>query len=78
MADSKTPRHTAFAMKRRSKTRFIWLEIGTGRLDSNGVFHGIRDRLPVGGFTGYVYYAPIGEKPPDAEPERPGSLETEE
>jgi hypothetical protein len=78
MADSKTPTHTAFAMKRLSKTRFVWLEIGNGRQDSNGAFHGFIDRMPVGGFTGYVYFAPVGETPPDPEPERPVQRADEE
>jgi hypothetical protein len=68
MPDSKEPTHNAFAMKRLTKTRSVWLDIGTGRLDGNGAFHGFIDRLPVGGFTGYVYFAPDGEMPPDPEP----------
>src|ERR1017187_10089618 len=71
MPDSKAPTHVAFAMKRLRKTRFIWLESGRGSLDSNGVFHGFLDRMPIGGFTGYVYFAPIGTQPPLPEPERP-------
>jgi hypothetical protein len=71
MPDEKAPTHVAYAMKRLSKTRFIWLEIGRGRLDKDGVFHGFLDRMPIGGFTGYVYFAPIGTQPPLPEPERP-------
>jgi len=26
--------------------------------------------MPIGGFTGYVYFAPIGEEPPEPKPER--------
>ena len=55
-----------------NETRFIWLEIGKGRLDSDGAFHGFIDRLPVGGFSGYVYFGRIGTEPPAPEPERPG------
>src|ERR1017187_5721845 len=73
MPDEKAPTHVAYAVKRLSKTRFIWLEIGRGRLDSNGVFHGFLDRMPIGGFTGYVHFAPIGPEPPLPEPERPAS-----
>lgn len=71
MADSKSPTHTAFALKRLGKSRAMWLEIGKGRIDENGVFHGFIDRTPIGGFTGYVYFAPIGTAPPEAEPQRP-------
>lgn len=78
MTDSKEPTHAAFAMKRLSKTRFSWLEIGTGRLDDNGAFHGFLDRLPIGGFTGYVQFVPIGTQPPLPEPERPSHSLTED
>lgn len=78
MADKKEMTHTAFAMKRASKTRLVPVEVGTGRQDSDGGFHAFIDRLPVGGFTGYVHFAPIGQKPPEQEPERPGSFEAEE
>jgi hypothetical protein len=71
MADSKAPTHAAYVMKRLSKTRFVWLEVGKGRLDGDGVFHGFLDRTPIGGFSGYVYFAPIGAAPPEAEPQRP-------
>jgi hypothetical protein len=49
-------------------------------LDSNGAFYGFIDRLPVGVFTGYVYFAPIGETPPDPEPQpqRPAEPSEEE
>jgi hypothetical protein len=43
------------------------------------------DRLPIGGFTGYVYLAPVGTQPPVIEPtpQRPaqvsgGNIEDEE
>ena len=73
MVDGKNPTHTAFALRRYSKRHGTWLEIGTGRQDSNGAFHAVLDRLPVGGFNGYVYFAPIGAGPPeDLSPTRPG------
>jgi hypothetical protein len=78
MADSKAPTHTAFTLKREGKRYGHWLEIGTGRLDSDGVFHGILDRLPIGGWNGYVYYAPIGTQPPAPEPERPARTNDDE
>ena len=71
MADDKAPTHTAFALKREGRRHSKWLETGNGRQDINGVFHVFLDRLPVGGFNGYVYFAPIGAEPPLFEPERP-------
>lgn len=71
-----TATHTAFTVKREGrKLKFLrWLEVGAARLDGNGVVHVFLDRLPVGGFTGYVYLAPAGSPPPssDPQPERPG------
>lgn len=79
MTDSKDPTHTAYARQRRGKAFGPWLEIGIGRLDSNGVFHGILDRTPIGGLNGYVYFAPLGEGPPQPEPARPApTFEDEE
>jgi hypothetical protein len=78
MADPKAPTHSAFTRKRLGKRHFTWLEIGKGRLDSDGIFHGILDRTPIGGFDGYVYFAPIGQEPPDPEPERPSTVSTDE
>ncbi len=74
MTDSKAPTHSAFTRKRLGKRHFTWLEIGNGRLDTDGTFHGFLDRTPIGGFDGYVYFAPIGTTPPDVEPQpdRPG------
>jgi hypothetical protein len=71
MADSKAPTHIAYSRQRIGKTSFVWLEIGQGRLDGDGVFHGLLDRLPIGGFSGHVYFAPIGGPPPEEEPQRP-------
>ncbi|WP_263356147.1 hypothetical protein [Acidicapsa ligni] len=56
----------------------MWLEIGNGRLDSDGIFHGFLDRTPIGGFSGYVYFAPVGTTPAEPEPERPGQALVEE
>jgi hypothetical protein len=63
---SKSPTHVAFAMKPRSKG---WLEIGSARLDDNGTGHVFLDRLPIGGFSGYVHLAPTGTRPPPLEPQ---------
>jgi hypothetical protein len=71
MADTKAPTHTAYSRQRISKTRSIWLEIGKGRLDENGGFHGLLNRMPIGGFSGHVYFAPIGNTPSEDEPQRP-------
>jgi hypothetical protein len=86
MADStpinaKAATHTAFATKREGKRLKLlrWLEVGAARLDKDGVMHVFLDRLPVGGFTGYVYLAPAGAPPPasDPQPQRPGDAEDE-
>ena len=76
------PTHTAYTVKREGrKLKFMrWLEIGAARTDANGVVHVFLDRLPVGGFTGYVYLAPVGTPPPsaDPQPQRPGETDDEE
>ena len=52
---------------------FRWLEIGTARYDEHsGVAHVFLDRLPVGGFNGYLYLSPQGVEPPPPEPDRSG------
>jgi hypothetical protein len=71
MADNKEPTHTAFALRREGKKYGRWLEIGTARYESTGVIHVFLDRTPIGGFNGYVYFAPKGTLPPPPEPERP-------
>ena len=65
-------------MKREGKKHGRWLEIGTARQDSDGVIHAFLDRTPIGGFNGYVYFAPIGAQPPLPEPERPAQRSDEE
>jgi hypothetical protein len=58
-----------------------WLEIGTGKMGSDGVmvFHASLDRLPIGGFSGEVYFVPLGTEPPILGPPRPSaSLEIDE
>jgi hypothetical protein len=64
--NSKSLTHVAFAIKPRSKG---WLEIGSARLDENGTGHIFLDRLPIGGFSGYVHLAPNGTRPPVLEPQ---------
>jgi hypothetical protein len=72
MADNKAPTHTAFTLKREGKRYGRWLEIGNARQDATGVIHLFMDRLPIGGFNGYVFIAPKGTQPEFPEPERPG------
>jgi hypothetical protein len=74
------PTHTAFALKRETRTRFRYLEVGEAELQPDGRGGGHRvylDRLPVGGFSGYILLHPRGAQPPDPlpEPERPGEEE---
>jgi hypothetical protein len=82
MTDTDTKRtHTAYAFKREGKKFGRMLEVGTGRIDAErNRVHVFIDRLPVGGFTGYVMLSPIGEPPPvlEAQPQRPGQTDGEE
>jgi hypothetical protein len=82
MADKRAPdTHTAFAARRIGKKvqHIKWVEIGTGRIDADGMAHVFLDRLPIGGFTGYVRLSPIGITPPPitAEPVQPGEDDEE-
>lgn len=52
------PTHTAFAMQRIGKNLTRSLEIGTGRIDPDDIVHVYLDRLPIGGFSGYVRLLP--------------------
>ena len=79
MIDGTTPTHTAFAMKRegrRNNGRLI--EVGTARQEESGVIHLFMDRLPIGGFNGYVHLAPIGVQPTAPEPGQPGQNSEDE
>ena len=80
MTENKTPTHTAFALKREGKRYGRWLEIGTARLESDGIIHVFLDRTPIGGFNGYAYLSPTGVKPPDPEPQprRPDASDPED
>ena len=69
MPDPKARTHTAYSMQRIGKRFGPWLEIGSGRIDQDGV-HLYLDRLPVGGFNGYVRLTPKGV-PPMPQPQRP-------
>jgi hypothetical protein len=77
MADSTDPTHNALVKRflDRARKQFVWLQIGTGRLNKDGTFDGMLDRMPIGGFSGYIHFFPIGTKPPappEPEPARPG------
>lgn len=70
----KPPTHAAYALRRESRLRSRYIEIGHARIEKDGdVHHIFLDRLPIGGFTGHVFLSPIGVKPldPEPQPERP-------
>jgi hypothetical protein len=72
--------HTAFVLKRETRTRFRYLEIGEAevQVDGKGGSHRVYlDRLPVGGFSGYILLHPRGTLPPDPIPEPESSGEDE-
>ncbi len=81
MADTgKVRTHAAFGYKREGKKFGRLVEIGTGRIDhERNQVHVFLDRMPLA-FTGYVFLAPKGEKPPETEarPQRPGQADDEE
>jgi len=70
MPDPKARTHTAWSMQRIGKRFGPWLEVGSGGIDQDGV-HLYLDRLPVGGFNGYVRLTPKGAPPPMPQPQRP-------
>jgi len=72
--------HTAYVLKRETRSSGRWLEIGTANIRPDGTTGGHYvdlDRLPLGGFGGHILLQPIGVRPPDpmAEPDRPGENE---
>jgi hypothetical protein len=78
MADPSKPRtHTAYTPQRVGRKLGCWLEVGSGRIDAAGVDLFI-DRLPVGGFTGFVRLVPKDAPLPDLKPQRPNSDEDED
>ena len=78
MAENTTRTHTAFTLRREGKRHGRWLEIGTARLEGDGPAHVFLDRLPVGGFTGYVHLVPLGAQPPAPEPEPQRPAQTDD
>ena len=74
----KPPTHGAYALRRESRLRSRYIEIGHARIEKYGeVHHILLDRLPIGGFTGHVFLSPIGVKPPDPEPQPERPVEPE-
>jgi hypothetical protein len=68
------PTHIAHALRKESRQRSRYIEIGHARIEKDGgIHHVFLDRLPVGGFTGHVFLSPIGVKliDPEEQPERP-------
>ncbi|HVB79262.1 MAG TPA: hypothetical protein VNE82_04845 [Candidatus Binataceae bacterium] len=78
MVDTRPARtHTAFTLQWIGKKFGRWLEIGSGSIEGDCI-HVFLDRLPVGGFTGYVRLLPQGAAPPaapEASPQRPGAAD---
>ena len=74
MGEANKPKtHVAWTPRREGNRATRWLEIGTASIESRTApSHVYLDRTPIGGFTGYVYLAPVGELPPNPEPKRPG------
>ncbi len=71
----KAPTHIAHALRKESRQRSRYIEIGHARIEKDGEIHHVfLDRLPVGGFTGHVFLSPVGVQLPEPEPqpERPG------
>ena len=54
-----------------------WLECGVARAEGDGTINLYLDRLPVGGFSGKVHLARLGDIPaiPEPKPQRPGQAE---
>jgi hypothetical protein len=76
MTDPKPRTHTAYSMQRIGKKYGPWLEIGSGRIDEDGV-HVFLDRMTIG-WTGYVRLVPRGEPPPMPQPQRPAGAGDDE
>lgn len=77
MADPKARTHTAYSMQRIGKKFGPWLEVGSGRIDQDGI-HVFIDRLTVGGWNGYVRLVPRGAPLPLPQPQRPAPAADDE
>jgi hypothetical protein len=79
-AENKEFTHTAWAQKWVGQKFSHLMEVGSARIDGEGKVHVFLDRMPVGGFNGYIYVSPIGVKPPSPkqEPKRPGEASAQE
>jgi hypothetical protein len=76
--------HEAIA-RHRIRNSVDWVEIGKGRLETDPetgtiTCHVIMDRMPIGGFDGYVRLSPFGTSRPTLEqqPMRPTKPSDEE
>jgi hypothetical protein len=78
----KPPTHDAYALRRESRHRSRYLEVGHAHIKAHcphcnveipviGVHKVSLNRLPTGGFSWDFYLSPAGHKPPEPEPERP-------
>ena len=64
------PTHSAYTLRRESRTRSRWIEIGHARIvGGENIHHILLDRLPTGGWTGHLCLSPVGVKPPEPEPQ---------
>ena len=50
-----------------------YIEIGAGCIEDNGAIRVYLDRLPIGGFNGFLHLLPEGMPPPDVKPQRPAA-----
>ena len=76
-----TVTHIAYVLKRETRTRSRWLEIGEAQIQIDGAagtHHVNLNRLPLGGFGGHIMLFPRGQKPPEPIPETERPAETED
>ena len=66
MAEKRSSTHRAYATKREGDS-VRYLEIGVATMHSDGKGFDVQlDRLPIGGFNGYILVRPSGAKPDDS------------
>jgi hypothetical protein len=62
---SLTPTHRAYAFKRTGKKHGRLYECGTARIEADtNLIHVYLDRVPLGGWTGYLMVRPKDSPPP--------------